>query len=147
MSNNAIVTLSDPRSTAAEAYRTLRTNIEFSGVDQKLHTLLVTSSAPTDEKSATVANLAVAMADGDRPVILVDADLRRPSQHTLFDLSNDKGFTNLFKDEEAFKVVNKYGGEAIVVTTEQRNTAAKWRLSSPSEVRQWLRELIVIVNF
>lgn len=98
MPHNAIITLTDPNSAAAEAYRTLRTNIEFSGVDEPIHTLLVTSSAPTDEKSVTVANLAVAMADGDHPVILVDADLRRPNQHTLFGLSNDKGFTNLFKD-------------------------------------------------
>ncbi len=103
MSNDAIITLSDPRSAAAEAYRTLRTNIEFSSLDEPLHTLLVTSSAPTDSKSVAVANLAVAMADGGRPVILVDADLRRPSQHTLFDLSNDKGFTNLFRNGEALE--------------------------------------------
>jgi non-specific protein-tyrosine kinase len=102
MSNDTIITLTNPRSLAAEAYRTLRTNIEFSSLDEKLHTLLVTSSAPTDEKSTTVANLAVAMADGDRSVILVDSDLRRPSHHTLFDLSNDRGFTNLFKDEASF---------------------------------------------
>ena len=50
------------------------------------------------------------------------------------------------KDEEAFKVVNKYGGESVVVTTEQRVTAANWRLSSPSEVRQWLSEIIVPAN-
>ncbi len=102
MSNDALITLTDPRSVAAEAYRTLRTNIEFSSVDEPLRTLLVTSAAPTDNKSVTVANLAVAMADGDRPVVLVDADLRRPGQHTLFGLSNDKGFTNLFKDSQAF---------------------------------------------
>ncbi len=102
MSNDALITLTDPGSTAAEAYRTLRTNIEFSSVDEQLRTLLMTSPAPIDDKSATVANLAVAMADGDRPVILVDADLRRPSQHSLFNLSNDTGFTNLFKDDDAF---------------------------------------------
>lgn len=102
MTSDAIITLTAPRSTAAEAYRTLRTNIEFAGVDERLHTLLVTSSAPTDGKSTTVANLAVVMADGDRPVILVDADLRRPRQHTLLGLPNDNGFTNLFRDENAF---------------------------------------------
>lgn len=102
MPSDAIITLTNPRSAAAEAYRTLRTNIEFSGVDQKLRTLLVTSSAPTDEKAATVANLAVAMADGDRRIILVDADLRRPGQHTLFGLPNEQGFTNMFRDEESF---------------------------------------------
>jgi non-specific protein-tyrosine kinase len=101
MSNDTVITLSDPRSTAAEAYRTLRTNIDFSSLDEPLHTLLVTSSAPTDNKSVAVANLAVAMADGSRPVILVDADLRRPSQHTLFGLANEQGFTDLFRDSEA----------------------------------------------
>ncbi|MCB9078753.1 MAG: CpsD/CapB family tyrosine-protein kinase [Anaerolineaceae bacterium] len=101
MPSNAIITLTDPRSTAAEAYRTLRTNIEFSSVDEPLRTLLVTSSAPSDDKSAIVANLAVALADGERRIILVDADLRRPAQHTLFELSNERGFTSLFKDDSA----------------------------------------------
>ncbi len=100
--SNDIITLTDPGSLAAEAYRTLRTNIEYSGVDEQLRTLLVTSAAPVDDKSATVANLAVAMSDGDRPVILVDADLRRPTQHTIFNLSNDRGFTDLFRDDAAF---------------------------------------------
>jgi capsular exopolysaccharide synthesis family protein len=103
MPNDALVTLIDPRSAAAEAYRTLRTNIEFANVDEPLHTLLATSAAPTDGKSIAVANLAVAMADGDRPVVLVDADLRRPGQHALFNLSNEKGFTNLFRDNAALE--------------------------------------------
>jgi len=102
MTNNTIITLSDPGSIAAEAYRTLRTSIEFSSVDEALRTLLVTSAAPTDNKSVTVANLAVAMADGGQPVILVDADLRRPTQHTLFELANEQGFTNMFRDKELF---------------------------------------------
>jgi capsular exopolysaccharide synthesis family protein len=102
MSHNSLVTLTNPGSMAAEAYRTLRTNIEFFSVDEALRALLVTSPAPEDEKSAVVANLAVAMADGERPVILVDADLRRPMQHTLFNLSNERGFTDLFRDEAAF---------------------------------------------
>ena len=99
MTNQTIVTITDPQSAAAEAYRTLRTNIEYSSVDEPIQTLLVTSAAPLDEKGSTVANLAVAMADGERSVILVDADLRRPSQHALFGLSNEQGFTNLFRDE------------------------------------------------
>lgn len=102
MSNDFIITLTNPRSAAAEAYRTLRTNIEFASVDERLQTLLVTSSTPMEDKSAAVANLAVAMADGERPVILVDADLRRPAQHTLFGLNNDKGFTTMFRDDATF---------------------------------------------
>ena len=95
---SSLITLSDPRSAAAEAYRTLRTNIDFSSLDRVIHTLLVTSVAPNENKSLTVANLAVSMAQGDKKTILVDADVRRPALHTLFGLSNDKGLTSLFID-------------------------------------------------
>ena len=110
MSQPSLITLTDPRSPAAEAYRTLRTNIDFSGLDRSIHALLVTSVAPVEGKSLTLANLAVAMAQGDKRTILVDTDLRRPTLHTLFGLNNDKGLTSLFIDakgpiEPAFKDV------------------------------------------
>ncbi len=95
---SALITLSDPRSPAAEAYRTLRTNIYFSSVEHSLHTLLITSVTPVENKSITPANLAVSMAQGDKKTILVDADLRRPALHVLFRLKNDKGLTSLFMD-------------------------------------------------
>ena len=89
-----LITLRDPRSPAAEAYRTLRTNIQFSSLDKTLCTLLATSTAPDEGKSTTIANLAVAMAQSEQRVILVDCDLRRPSLHTLFGLPNDSGLTS-----------------------------------------------------
>ena len=94
----SLITLSDPRSPAAEAYRTLRTNIDFSGLERSIHTLLVTSVASNENKSITVANLAVSLAQGDKKTILVDADVRRPAQHALFGLNNEKGLTSLFID-------------------------------------------------
>jgi non-specific protein-tyrosine kinase len=99
---DSIVTLSDPTSPAAEAYRTLRINLEFASVDEPLRTMLVTSSSPSEGKSTALANLAVAMSDGDRAVILVDADLRRPVQHELFGLSNEQGLSDMFRSESAF---------------------------------------------
>ncbi len=96
----ALITLSDPRSPAAEAYRTLRTNIYFSGLERSIHTLLVTSVAPIDNKSITLANLAVSMAQGDKQTILVDTDLRRPALHTIFGLKNDQGLTSLFMESK-----------------------------------------------
>ncbi|GAB4541679.1 MAG: CpsD/CapB family tyrosine-protein kinase [Anaerolineae bacterium] len=99
---NTIVTLTDPTSPAAEAYRALRINLEFASVDEPLRTLLVTSSGPGEGKSTALANLAVAMSDGDQAVILVDADLRRPSQHELFGLPNEQGLSDMFRDEAAF---------------------------------------------
>jgi len=99
---DSIITLTDPTSPAAEAYRTLRVNLDFASVDERLRTLLVTSSGPGEGKSTAIANLAVAMADGDRVIILVDADLRRPSQHELFGLSNERGLSDMFRSESAF---------------------------------------------
>ena len=102
MVSDAIVTLRDPASVAAEAYRALRINIEFSDVDNPIKTLLVTSAGPDEDKEINLANLAVTMADGGERIILVDADLRRPAMHTLFGLSNTRGFTDMFREETAF---------------------------------------------
>jgi capsular exopolysaccharide synthesis family protein len=89
-----LITLREPGSAAAEAYRTLRTNILFSSLDRPLRTLLITSTAPNEGKSTTLANLAVTMAQAEQRVLLVDCDLRRPSLHTLFGLSNEQGLTS-----------------------------------------------------
>jgi non-specific protein-tyrosine kinase len=85
----------DPRSPEAEAYRTLRTNIQFSVLDKQLRTLLVTSAGPDEGKTTTAANLAITLAQTGRSVLLVDADLRRPGQHELFHLGNEIGLTTL----------------------------------------------------
>jgi capsular exopolysaccharide synthesis family protein len=94
-----LIALRDPRSPAAEAYRALRTNIQFSSLDKPLRTILATSTSPDEGKSTTIANLAVTMAQSEQRVILVDCDLRRPSLHTLFGLSNDVGLTSMILQE------------------------------------------------
>jgi capsular exopolysaccharide synthesis family protein len=99
MMASTLITLKDPRSPAAEAFRTLRTNIQFAALDQPIQTLIVTSPAPDEGKSNTVANLAVTMAQSGHATILVDADLRRPSQHTIWHIDNEKGLTSMMLDE------------------------------------------------
>src|SRR5215217_2470468 len=96
---SSLIALRDPRSPAAEAYRTLRTNIQFSSLDKPLQTMLATSTAPDEGKSTTIANLAVTMAQAEQRVILVDCDLRRPTLHTLFGLPNEEGLTSLMLQE------------------------------------------------
>jgi non-specific protein-tyrosine kinase len=95
-----LIALRDPRSAAAEAYRTLRTNIQFSSLDKPLHTLMATSTAPDEGKSTTLANLAVTIAQSEQRVILVDCDLRRPSLHSFFGLSSEPGLTNIILEQD-----------------------------------------------
>ena len=97
-----LVTLTDPRSPAAEAYRTLRTNLTFfAALDRPVETLVVTSAGPDEGKSDVLANLAVTMAQGERRTILVDADLRRPGLHAVFGVPNDRGLTTMILEEQA----------------------------------------------
>jgi non-specific protein-tyrosine kinase len=92
------VSLSEPRSPSSEAYRALRTNLQFALLGRSGEVLLVTSAYPGEGKSTTAANLAVAMAQGGRAVILADTDLRRPSLHRFFGFPNNLGVTSLLLD-------------------------------------------------
>lgn len=89
-----LITITDPRSPASEAYRTLRTNLSFYSLDNPIRSLVVTSPAADEGKNTLIANLAVTMAQSGRRTLLVDCDLRRPSLHTLFNLPNQPGLTD-----------------------------------------------------
>ncbi|MCR3921085.1 MAG: CpsD/CapB family tyrosine-protein kinase [Firmicutes bacterium] len=94
-----LITSKNPKSPVSEAFRTIRTNIEFSGIDAKIKTILVTSSQPGEGKSTVTANLAVSMATGGKRVLLIDADLRNPTQQRFFPIAPTLGLTNLLLDE------------------------------------------------
>ena len=84
----------EPKSAAAEAYRSLRTSIQFAGLDHKCRSIVVTSSSPGEGKSTTVANFGVVTAQTGARVCLVDSDLRRPTLHRIFGLGNARGLTS-----------------------------------------------------
>ena len=96
----ALVVLSAPHSPAAEAYRSLAANLQFAYADRQLQTIGVTSAAQGEGKSTTIANLAVALAQTGRHVIVIDADLRRPGQHTLFGLDREAGLANVLRTDD-----------------------------------------------
>jgi non-specific protein-tyrosine kinase len=99
--SSALVMLTEPHSPAAEAYRSLAANLQFAYSDRQLQTIGITSSAAGEGKSTTVANLAIALAQTGRRLIIVDADLRRPGQHTLFGLDREEGLANVLLGENA----------------------------------------------
>ena len=107
-SSAGLVALAEPRSAAAEAFRALRTNLQFASPDKPVHTILATSTSPDDGKSTTIANLAVTFAAAGSTTILVDADLRRPHLHKLFGLSNEAGLTTLVTE-----MARKEGSENV----------------------------------
>lgn len=90
-----LVTRDEPKSPAAEAYRTLRTNLQFAALDTPLRVLLITSAGPGEGKTTTAANLAVAMAQSGSKVIVIGGDLRKPTLHLAFGLRNTVGLTNV----------------------------------------------------
>lgn len=96
------------KSKAAEAYRTLRTNIQYSSLDDEMKTIVVTSSAPSEGKSTVVSNLAITMAEAGKKVLLVDCDFRKPTIHKRFSLTNKQGLTDILvgnqKVEEVIKL-------------------------------------------
>lgn len=101
MAQANLITIRDPQSAAAEAFRTLRTNLMFSSVDQPITTLLVASTSQPDGKSAVVANLAVAFAQSGNRTILVDCDMRKPAQHEMWDVNNKAGLTTMILEDSA----------------------------------------------
>lgn len=105
--SHVLITITDPKAPASEAYRSLRTNIGYSGIDKQVRLIVLTSSRMAEGKSTTAANMAVSMAQSGKNVLLIDADLRKPRVHRYFNLSNDIGLTDIVvknvSTEEAIK--------------------------------------------
>lgn len=96
---NCLLIGQDAFSPVTESYRSLRTSVQYSALDKKVHLIGVTSAHPGEGKSVTSANLAIAMALQGKRVILVDADLRRPSTHRLFGVESEPGLTSVLAGE------------------------------------------------
>ena len=102
----------NPSSPIAETYRKIATNIEFSNVDDEIKTIMVTSTKQDEGKTTTICNLAMVMTELKKRILLIDLDLRKPSVHKMFKLSNKKGLTDILKNKDDYKTYlnNVYPG-------------------------------------
>lgn len=96
-----VYTIADTKSGSAEAVSLLRTNITFAGISDPIKSIAITSSVASEGKSTVAANLAVAFAKGGKSVVIIDADLRKPTQHRIFGVDNHFGVTNYVTDSSS----------------------------------------------
>jgi polysaccharide biosynthesis transport protein len=109
------VAVSKPHDPAVEAYRTLRTSVQFLGIEKPLRVIQVSSSIQAEGKTTTIANLAVMLARAGSNVVLVDADLRRPRLHEVFAVSDGNGLTNALLGDDVLKLVRESGEDHLDV--------------------------------
>jgi capsular exopolysaccharide synthesis family protein len=119
------------REAVTEAYRLLRTNLQFLDISRGSRTILITSSVPAEGKTTTAGNLAVAISEAERSVVLVDADLRRPAVHTLFEIDNGVGLTDVLIGKASLdEAMQTWGGGKLMILPSGRTPP------NPSELLQ-----------
>ena len=112
-----LITRENPKSPVSEAYRTIRTNIQFAGVDKAMKTIVFTSTAQDEGKSTVVANLGIVMAQAGQKVVIMDCDFRNPTQHRLFKLQN-KGLSNCIAiGKDVLEIVQSSGTPGLDILT------------------------------
>ena len=122
-----LISLIDPKSPVSESYRAIRTNIEFSNLDENLKVICITSTMKNEGKSTVIANLAVSFQKLDKKVLLIDGDLRNPNIHKLFDIDNEKGLTNILLKKNKFD-------ECIKIEEDLHILTGGYMPSNPSEI-------------
>ena len=137
-----LVVAQHPLRPIAEAFRNLRTSIQFTNLDEPPRTLLVTSPQPTDGKSFTAANLAAVIAQGGKSVILVDADLRHPTLHKTFDLALEPGLTEaLLAVEDRPRAIRQTSVERMRIVSVGSRAPDSTELLASQTFKRFIAEL------
>lgn len=147
-----LVVLNKPSSVVSEQFRTVKTNIQFSMVDETLRTIVVTSAGPAAGKLTIAANLAATFASNEKKVLLVDADLRKPTVHKTFKVRNNDGLTTLLTDRNASleEVIYRTHSDGLYVLTSGAippNPAELLASKRMEEIRQEMLDYFDLVIF
>ena len=136
---NKIISIERPQSQIAEIYKGIRTNIEFSNIDKNIKVINITSTKQGEGKSTVIANLAVTFANSNKRVLILDGDLRNPTVHKMFQISNKKGITDVLRGHKTFiECINTTQVENLHVV------ACGTRPQNPSEIlgSQRMKDLV-----
>ena len=144
----AIISYNDPKSVISEQYRAIRTNIEYSNVDQNTKTILVTSSDKNEGKTTTVSNLAVSFANLNKKVLLIDCDLRNASIHKMFKINNIYGLTDILaKDRAVDKCIQETELENLYVLTAGATPPNPAEILSSEKMKNLIEDLKNIYDY
>ena len=144
----SIISYNNPKSVISEQYRTIRTNIEYSNVDQDKKTILVTSSDKNEGKTTTVSNLAVSFANLNKKVLLIDCDLRNASIHKMFKLNNIYGLTDILaKDRAVDKCIQETELKNLYVLTAGATPPNPAEILSSEKMKNLIEDLKNIYDY
>ncbi|MFC3635335.1 CpsD/CapB family tyrosine-protein kinase [Enterococcus rivorum] len=139
----SLITMADKSSPVSEQYRTIRTNIQYAMVDRELKTLVVTSSGPGEGKSTSSANIAIVFANAGQKVLLVDADMRKPTIAKTFAVSNTRGLSSLLSNRNTSleQVVQPVGIDNLSVITSGPKPPNPSELLGSVKMNQLIKDL------
>ncbi len=146
MTTNTLITLSRPQSPAAEAYRTLRANLHFAARDAPFKSLVVTSPSSQEGKTTAAANLGVVLAQAEKRVILVDADLRQPRLHTLFGLDNAAGLLDALNAAQLEQILQPTGVDGLSVLSSGKLPVVPSDALSSSRMTRLIQQLETLAD-
>lgn len=107
-----------PKSIVAEAYRSLKTNIQYSSFDKEYKTIVITSANPDEGKTTTAGNLALTLSEGESRVLVIDCDMRKPSLHKKFKVTNSYGISDiLIKKKTVKEAAHNYNKNLTIITS------------------------------
>ncbi|KNY26603.1 polysaccharide biosynthesis tyrosine autokinase [Pseudobacteroides cellulosolvens] len=139
-----LITANDPKAAASEAYRELRTNLQYKSVDKDMKVILLTSPSLGDGKTVTTVNLAITLAQSGKKVLVIDADLRKPKVHHYFGVKNTEGLTNILATEKELKksmIQNKEGIENLFIIPSGPIPPNPSEILSSDKMRQLVEKL------